>query len=172
MSKFTVLGTPSAARANIALRHVGFGTFRRAAFVAILIARNAKRNFSMSKKKEPSEKKAVLNRRSMLTTALAAGAALPLVTVETQAQGGRGTRVVVDLGGVDLPRGIADNLENDIRRAVLMAVARAYPRTKFKSLPLGPGTRGIYLQPINFEHGGGMMGPGGGGMMGPGPREH
>jgi hypothetical protein len=131
----------------------------------------------MAKKKDPSAKKdsadktEALDRRSMLTAALAAGAALPLVTVEAQAQGGRGTRVVVDLGGVELPRQIADNLENDIRRAVLMAVARAMPRTKFKNLPLGPGTRGIQIVPADF-HGGGMMGPGGGGMMGPGPREH
>jgi hypothetical protein len=113
----------------------------------------------MSNKKDKTT-----SRRAMITAAVAAAAALPLITVETKAQGGRGTRVVVDLGGVELPRQIADNLENDIRRAVLMAVARAQPRTKFRNLPLGPGTRGIMLAPVNF--------PGGGGMMGPRPREH
>ncbi len=116
----------------------------------------------MPKKKDPSANEATPNRRALLATAIAAGAALPLVSVKAQAQG-RGTRVVVDLGGVELPRQIADNLENDIRRACLMAVARAMPRTKFKNLPLGPGTRGIMLMPVAL---------GGDGMMGPGPREH
>ena len=130
----------------------------------------------MAKKKAPSaaddtpNTKDSIDRRAMLTAAIAAGATLPLVTVSADAQS-RGTRVVVDLGGVELPRQIADNLENDIRRAVLMAVARAFPRTKFKNLPLGPGTRGITIMPVDLR-GGGMMGPGGGGMMGPRPRQH
>jgi hypothetical protein len=83
--------------------------------------------------------------RRTLIAAAAATAALPFMTTETRAQA-RGTRVVVDLGGVDLPDEIATKLESDIRRAVLMAVAQAAPRTKFKSLPLPKGTLGIVLQ--------------------------
>lgn len=108
--------------------------------------------------KKDTTKNAGTNRRSLITGAAAAAAAALSVTIETNAQG-RGTRVVVDLGGVELPRQIADNLENDIRRACLMAVARAQPRTKFKNLPLGPGIRGIMLQPVDFHGGGMMMGP-------------
>jgi hypothetical protein len=104
-----------------------------------------------------SRKDKQTNRRALIAGAVAAAAALPLVVVEAKAQG-RGTRVMVDLGGVELPRQIADNLEADIRRAVLMAVARAQPRTKFKNLPLGPGIRGIVIRPIDLP-GGGMMGP-------------
>lgn len=83
--------------------------------------------------------------RRALIAAAAAATALPFVTVESRAQA-RGTRVVVDLGGVDLPDEIATKLESDIRRAVLMAVAQAVPHTKFKSLPLPKGTLGIVLQ--------------------------
>ncbi|HEY0303001.1 MAG TPA: hypothetical protein VGC36_16765 [Rhizomicrobium sp.] len=110
----------------------------------------------MSNKKDKDKG---LNRRAVLTTAAAAaGAALPLVSVTAKAQG-RGTRVTVDLGGVELPRQIADNLESDIRRTVLMAVARAAPRTKFKDVPLGPGIRGIIIRPVDLPFDGGMMGP-------------
>jgi hypothetical protein len=115
----------------------------------------------MSGKKD---KETTTNRRALIAGAAAAAAAAITVTVESKAQG-RGTRVVVDLGGVELPRQIGDNLENDIRRAVLMAVARAQPRTKFKNLPLGPGIRGIMIREIE-------MPLGGGGMMGPKPPGH
>src|ERR1700759_5820288 len=102
MSKFTTAGTASDPRARFCLRRLRVPSVRRAAFVATLLAHNAKRIFPMSKKKEPSAKNDDVNRRAMLTTAIAAGVALPLVTVEAQAQG-HGTRVVVDLGGVELP---------------------------------------------------------------------
>ncbi|MEI9996810.1 MAG: hypothetical protein WDM91_19585 [Rhizomicrobium sp.] len=84
--------------------------------------------------------KKATSRRALLGAATAALAALP-----AQAQGA-GTRIVVELGGVELPRAIADALERDIRRAVLMAVTKARPHTKFRSLPLPHGTRGIVLQ--------------------------
>lgn len=98
-----------------------------------------------------------LNRRAAIAAAVA-GAALPLVAVTAKAQG-RGTRVVVDLGGVELPRGIADKLEQDIRRACLSAVALGAPKTKFTNGPLGPGIRGIIMVPVGLPNGG-MMGPG------------
>ncbi|HEY0106634.1 MAG TPA: hypothetical protein VGB91_11165 [Rhizomicrobium sp.] len=95
--------------------------------------------------------------RRAIIAAAAAGAALPLAAGAAKAQGGmmmgggmmgrEGSRFVVDLGGVRLPDDVAAKLEGDIRRAVLMAVARAYPRTKFGNGILGPGTRGIILRP-------------------------
>jgi len=106
-----------------------------------------------------------LNRRSVITTAAAAaGAALPLVAGAAKAQmmgggmAGRGgaSRFVVDLGGVHLPDAVADKLQDDIRRAVLMAVARAQPKLQYKQGPLGPGIRGFVLIPANLQ-GGGMM---------------
>lgn len=108
----------------------------------------------MSSKKDKSNKKeGGLNRRAMIAAAAAAGAALPLVTVSAKAQG-RGTRVVVDLGGVELPREVATQMESDIRRAVLMAVARAQPKTKFMNTPLQPGTYGIWLAVAKLNDGG------------------
>ncbi len=74
--------------------------------------------------------------------ALAAGLAAS-VSGARAAEGG--TQVIVDLGGVALPEEIAAAMELQIRRAVLMAVARAMPHTKFKSLPLPKGARGIVL---------------------------
>jgi hypothetical protein len=56
------------------------------------------------------------------------------------------TQIVVDLGDVSLPKAIAQVMERDIRRAVLMAVAQALPHTKFKSLPLPKGARGIIIR--------------------------
>lgn len=72
----------------------------------------------------------------------AAGAAmLAPASAETAAE----TKVVIDLGGLSLPPEIARRMETDLRRAVLMAVAKAYPKTRFKSLPLPAGTYGIVL---------------------------
>ena len=96
----------------------------------------------MSSKKDKSH-----SRRSLIATAVAAGAALPFVTVTAKAQG-RGTRVVVDLGGVQLPEGVAAKLEAEIRRACLSAVALGAPRTKYTLGPLGPGIRGFVLVPV------------------------
>ncbi len=85
------------------------------------------------------------NRRVVLTAALAAAAA-----GSTSAQGG-GTKIVVDLGGVALPDAVADKLEHDIRRAVLLAVAKAAPQTKFRNGTLPPGARGIVLVPLSAQ---------------------
>ncbi|MEI9886050.1 MAG: hypothetical protein WDN08_06030 [Rhizomicrobium sp.] len=82
---------------------------------------------------------------------------MPLVSVSAAAEG-RGTRVVVDLGGVTLPEGIAMKLDSEIRRACLSAVAQGAPRTKFTNGPLGPGILGLILVPVGLPHGG-MMTP-------------
>ena len=96
----------------------------------------------MSNKKDKTQ-----SRRSLIATAVAAGAALPLISVTAKAQG-RGTRVVVDLGGVELPDAIAAKLEAEIRRACLSAVAMGAPKQKFKNGILGPGIRGIVMIPV------------------------
>ncbi|MEI9991819.1 MAG: hypothetical protein WDM86_17510 [Rhizomicrobium sp.] len=75
---------------------------------------------------------------------MALGASLACGASAAKAAEG-GTRVIVDLGGVALSDEIADAMETQIRRAVLMAVAKAMPHTKFKSLPLPKGARGIVL---------------------------
>lgn len=95
------------------------------------------------------------SRRSLIAAAAAAGAALPLISITANAQG-RGTRIVVDLGGVELPRDVAAKLEVEIRRAVLSAVAMGAPKLKFRAGPLGPGIRGYVLIPAALQ-GGGMM---------------
>jgi len=63
-----------------------------------------------------------------------------------RAESDGGTQIVVDLGDVRLPEKIAHTMELQIRRAVLMAVAEALPHTKFKSLPLPKGARGIIIR--------------------------
>jgi len=83
----------------------------------------------------------LLDRRAAV--GLAAGLAASTVAARAA---GTGTRVIVDLGDVALPDEIADAMELQIRRAVLMAVAKALPRTKFKSAPLPKGARGIILR--------------------------
>ena len=83
-----------------------------------------------------------VSRRKMVALA-AAGAVFPAVA---RAQSDAPTQVVVDLGDLHLPDAIAHAMEIDIRRAVLMAVQRALPHTKFKALPLPKGTRGIILR--------------------------
>lgn len=110
----------------------------------------------MSSKKDTSDKKrGGPNRRSVIATAaVAAGAALPLVAVTDAKAQGRGTRIAVDLGGVSLPEAIAAKLEQDIRRAVLIAVAAGAPKTKFSNGPLGPGIRGIIMIPQGLSSGG------------------
>ena len=82
-----------------------------------------------------------LDRRALVGLAAAALAAAVPAAHGAEAQ----TRVIVDLGGIALPDAIADAMELQIRRAVLMAVAKALPHTKFKSLPLPRGARGIVL---------------------------
>lgn len=82
-----------------------------------------------------------VDRRGLI--GLAAGLACVLPAAHAAESG---TRVIVDLGGVVLPDKIAETFEQDIRRAVLMAVAKAAPRTRFKSLPLPEGTLGIVLR--------------------------
>lgn len=104
----------------------------------------------MSNKKDKNP-----NRRSLIAGAAAAGVALPMITIAANAQG-RGTRVVVDLGGVELPAEVADKLGDEIRRAVLVALAHGAPKLKFKAGPLGPGIRGYVLIPAALQ-GGGMM---------------
>jgi hypothetical protein len=86
-----------------------------------------------------------LDRRFVMAAAVAGAALLP---VSAKAQGG-GTKFVVDLGGVTLPQEIAAKLEHDIRGAVLLAVAKAAPHTKFRSGTLPPGARGIVLVPLS-----------------------
>ena len=98
----------------------------------------------MSNKKDKTQ-----SRRSLIAAAVAAGAALPLVSVGAKAQS-RGTKVVVDLGGVELPEAVAAKLEMDIRRAVLLAVAQGAPKIKFTNGPLGPGIRGIIMRPVGL----------------------
>ncbi|HXC54356.1 MAG TPA: hypothetical protein VNU97_03605 [Rhizomicrobium sp.] len=75
-------------------------------------------------------------------------AVLPQLPCPAAAQEGGGTRFVVDLGGVSLPDAIANRLQTEIRRAVLMAVAEAAPHTKFRNGTLAPGVRGIVLVPL------------------------
>ena len=82
-----------------------------------------------------------LDRRALI--AIAAGLAASVSSAEGAAPG---TQVIVDLDGIALPDEIADAMELQIRRAVLMAVAKALPRTKFKSAPLPKGARGIILR--------------------------
>jgi hypothetical protein len=100
-----------------------------------------------------SEKKT--NRRALIAGAVAAGAALPLITISANAAGG--TRVVVDLGGVELPERVAAKLEAEIKRAVLSALAVGAPKTKFNPGQLGPGIRGIIMMPVNLPNVGGAM---------------
>lgn len=88
-------------------------------------------------------RKTGLNRRAVMATAGAV-----LATAGAKAQG-TGTRIVVDLGGITLPNPIAAKLEHDIRSAVLLAVAKALPHTKFRSGTLPQGTRGIVLVPLS-----------------------
>jgi hypothetical protein len=83
-----------------------------------------------------------VSRRKMVELA-AAGA---LLSASARAESESGTPVVVDLGDVRLPEKIAHAMELAIRRAVLMAVAQALPHTKFKSLPLPKGARGIIIR--------------------------
>ena len=85
------------------------------------------------------------DRRSLMA-AVVAGAAL--APIGAQAQNG-GTKFVVDLGGVTLPEDIAAKLEHEIRGAVLLAVAKAMPHTKFRSGALPRGARGIVLVPLS-----------------------
>jgi len=82
-----------------------------------------------------------LDRRAVIGLAAAGFAAAVPAARAGEAQ----TRVIVDLGGIALPDEIADAMELQIRRAVLMAVAKALPHTKFKNLPLPKGARGIML---------------------------
>ena len=103
-----------------------------------------------------SEKKSKgTNRRALIAGAVAAGAALPLITRSANAQGG--SRFVVDLGGLELPERTAAKLEAEIKRAVLSAVAAGAPKQKFNPGPLGPGIRGIILMPVNLPNAGGQM---------------
>jgi hypothetical protein len=100
-----------------------------------------------------------VNRRSVIATAAAAGAALPLLAGTAKAQGmmrqSEGTKFVVDLGGVRLPEADAKALGDKISSACLEALARAH--VKFERGPLGPGTEGF----VAHEMPAGMMGPGG-----------
>ena len=86
-----------------------------------------------------------LDRRSVMASAVAGAA---LLSAGARAQSG-GTKFVIDLGGIALPNPIATKLEHDIRAAVLLAVAKAMPHTKFRSGALPPGARGIVLVPVN-----------------------
>jgi hypothetical protein len=104
----------------------------------------------MSNRKDESAKKPGARSRRSLIAGAAVAAALPLVSVTTAKAQARGTRVMVDLGGVELPRQVADTLEENIRRACLSAVAQAAPRAKFKNVPLGPGIRGFVIRPIEL----------------------
>ena len=105
----------------------------------------------MSSRKGQEKGQAKKQSRRAVISAATAGALVPMLAKGAMAQmmmGGReGTRVVVDLGGAKLPRELAEECESQIRRAVLSAVARAYPRQKFGDRPLGPGTIGIILLP-------------------------
>jgi hypothetical protein len=83
-----------------------------------------------------------VSRRGMVELA-AAGAIFPAVA---RGESDAPTQIVVDLGDVHLPDAVAHAMETDIRRAVLMAVQKALPHTKFKALPLPKGTRGIILR--------------------------
>ena len=80
-----------------------------------------------------------------MAAAVAGAAFLP---ARAEAQNG-GTKFVVDLGGVTLPEEIAAKLEHDIRGAVLLAVAKAAPNTKFRNGTLPQGARGIVLVPVS-----------------------
>ncbi len=86
------------------------------------------------------------SRETLDRRALIAGAAGLAASASAARAGAGGTQVIVDLGGVELPDAIADAMELQIRRAVLMAVAKALPRTKFKNAPLPKGARGIILR--------------------------
>ena len=92
------------------------------------------------------DRKTSLNRRAVLATAIA-GAAIA-TTAGAKAEG-TGTQIVVDLGGITLPKDIAAKLEHDIRNAVLAAVTKAAPHTKFRSGTLPPGARGIVLVAVS-----------------------
>ena len=83
-----------------------------------------------------------LDRRRVMALSAAIACSVPAAKAAEGA-----TQVIVDLGGIALPKEIAHVMELDIRRAVLMAVAKARPHTKFKSLPLPPDTLGIILRP-------------------------
>lgn len=85
-----------------------------------------------------------VSRRNLFEMA-AAGA---MISAAARAESDAPTQVLVDLGDVILPKPIAQQMERDIRRAVLMAVATALPHTKFKSLPLPKGARGIIIRRV------------------------
>jgi hypothetical protein len=82
------------------------------------------------------------DRRELVAMA-AAGAVSP---VGARAESDAPTTIVVDLGDLHLPDGIAHKMELDIRRAVLTALVTALPHTRFKSLPLPKGARGIIIR--------------------------
>jgi hypothetical protein len=93
------------------------------------------------------------DRRSLLATAAAAGAALPLLASAAKAQSNMmgpsqsGTKIVVDLGTVRLPDATAAALETEVRAAVLRACASASVKVPPLTV-LHPGIRGIVFQPM------------------------
>ncbi len=87
------------------------------------------------------DRKGRLDRRAVIA---AAGAAALLPGAAHAEE----PRFVIDLGDVRLPQAAAAKLERDIRRVVLMALAQALPHTKFRSVPLPQGTRGIAVRPV------------------------
>lgn len=99
----------------------------------------------------PENKDKGPDRRTLIAAAAAAGAvASPLVAKAGPAMARKGppTKIQVDLGGISLPEAEAEALQNQIRRAVLDAVARA--GIKVNEVPHGPhpGWLGIVVRPV------------------------
>jgi hypothetical protein len=91
------------------------------------------------------------DRRSLIVSAVATGGALPLLAGAAQAdQPGKlrptGTKIVVDLGNVTLSEAAALELQAQIRKAVLVAVATAGLKAPHLS-QLPPGILGMVIEP-------------------------
>jgi hypothetical protein len=85
-----------------------------------------------------TQRDAETNRRTLIAAVAAAGAAVPLMTASAKAASGTdddqrcgstglkpGPRFVVDIGGVDIPPDMAEVLGAQIRKMVLMTLARS-----------------------------------------------
>jgi len=102
----------------------------------------------------PENKNKGPDRRTLIAAAAAAGAvASPLVAQAAgpmMARKGPPTKIEVDLGGVSLPAADAAALQNQIRRAVLDAIARAGVKVNEVPHGLHPGWYGIVVRPVQI----------------------
>jgi hypothetical protein len=103
------------------------------------------------------------DRRTLIAAAAAAGVAAAgsakAFNPQPEPPGRRlPTQIKVDLGGVHLPEGIARELESQINRDVLGALARAGIKGNVAQIGPRPGWYGIIWRPVNLPNAAG--GPG------------